>query len=81
MLSTLCAEKKIALNPDDSRAYYLGSHALLELDRRDEAVKWAEASPEPDLSELYTDVYVDEWGPFKGTSEPPMWSDEDYERE
>jgi pyruvate dehydrogenase E1 component alpha subunit len=46
-----------------------------------ESVKWAEASPEPDLEELYTDVYVDEWGPFKGTSEPPMWTDEHYESE
>ena len=37
-----------------------------------DATKWAENSPEPDLSELYKDVYVDEWGPFTGTSLPEM---------
>jgi pyruvate dehydrogenase E1 component alpha subunit len=36
------------------------------------AMKWAEDSPEPDISELYKDVYVDEWGPFTGTSLPEM---------
>ncbi len=34
------------------------------------AVKWAEASPEPGLDELYHDVYVDSWGPYTGTSLP-----------
>ncbi len=37
-----------------------------------EAVKWAEQSPPPDVSELFTDVYVDRWGPFTGTSKPEM---------
>ena len=35
----------------------------------------AEASPEPDLAELYTDVYVSEWGPYRGTSPPEMLGD------
>ncbi|MDG1838391.1 MAG: pyruvate dehydrogenase (acetyl-transferring) E1 component subunit alpha [Phycisphaerales bacterium] len=34
------------------------------------AVKSAEASPEPPLSELYHDVYADSWGPYTGTSVP-----------
>ncbi|MHC4446787.1 MAG: pyruvate dehydrogenase (acetyl-transferring) E1 component subunit alpha [Planctomycetota bacterium] len=37
-----------------------------------QAIKWAEESPEPDVSELYTDVYVDTWGPYRGTSLPQM---------
>ncbi len=37
-----------------------------------DAVKWAEASPEPDVSDLYTDVFHEAWGPYTGTSLPPM---------
>ena len=37
-----------------------------------EAIKWAEASPPPGSEELYTDVYADVWGPYLGTSQPPM---------
>ncbi len=40
-----------------------------------DAMKWSENSPEPDVSELYKDVYVDEWGPFTGTSLPEMLKD------
>ena len=40
------------------------------------AVKWAEESPEPDLSELYHDVYVEQWGPYSGTSFPQFMQDE-----
>ncbi len=37
------------------------------------AVKWAEASPAPDeTKDLYTDVYVERWGPYLGTSPPEM---------
>jgi len=36
------------------------------------AIKWADASPVPDLEELYTDVYADAWGPYLGTSPPQM---------
>ncbi len=39
------------------------------------AIQWAEASPAPDLDELFTDVYADAWGPYLGTS-PPRMSDE-----
>jgi pyruvate dehydrogenase E1 component alpha subunit len=41
-----------------------------------DAVTWSEKSPEPDLAELYTDVYVEAWGPYKGTSPPQMLTDE-----
>jgi pyruvate dehydrogenase E1 component alpha subunit len=37
-----------------------------------EAVEWAEKSPVPSIEELYTDVYVEQWGPYKGTSLPEM---------
>jgi pyruvate dehydrogenase E1 component alpha subunit len=37
-----------------------------------EAMKWADESPLPPIEELYTDVYVEEWGPYKGTSPPMM---------
>jgi len=37
-----------------------------------EAIKWAEESPEPQLEELYTDVYTHSCGPYKGTSVPRM---------
>ncbi|MBT5382919.1 MAG: hypothetical protein HOL13_08780, partial [Phycisphaerae bacterium] len=35
-----------------------------------EAVKWAQASPETPMNELYHDVYADSWGPYTGTSVP-----------
>jgi pyruvate dehydrogenase E1 component alpha subunit len=37
-----------------------------------DAVQWADESPEPDVSELYRDVYVDQWGPYTGTSPPEL---------
>ncbi|MEC8560522.1 MAG: pyruvate dehydrogenase (acetyl-transferring) E1 component subunit alpha [Planctomycetota bacterium] len=38
-----------------------------------ESIKWADASPPPDVAEeLYKDVYVERWGPYNGTSEPEM---------
>jgi len=40
-----------------------------------QAIAWAEASPPPDLSELYTDVYTDTWGPYPGTSPPQMYEE------
>jgi pyruvate dehydrogenase E1 component alpha subunit len=39
-----------------------------------EAIRYAEQSPPPDLDELYTDVYVQRWGPYRGTSLPGMLS-------
>lgn len=41
-----------------------------------EALKWAEASEETDVAELYTDVYTEQWGPYTGTTEPEMLRDE-----
>jgi pyruvate dehydrogenase E1 component alpha subunit len=41
-----------------------------------ESIRWAEESPPPDRAELYTDVYTDTWGPFKGTTPPPMLNEE-----
>jgi pyruvate dehydrogenase E1 component alpha subunit len=37
-----------------------------------EAIEWAEKSPPPSREELYTDVYADAWGPYPGTTPPPM---------
>ncbi len=39
------------------------------------SMKWADNSPEPDIKELYTDVFVEEWGPFRGTSPPQIVKD------
>ena len=44
-----------------------------------EARRWAESSPPPGAEELYTDVYVDAWGPYLGTSLPPMMKDTQQE--
>jgi pyruvate dehydrogenase E1 component alpha subunit len=38
-----------------------------------DAIKWAEASPTPTLDELYTDVYTDRWGRYRGTTPPMMF--------
>ena len=40
------------------------------------AVEWADASPEPPMSELYKDVYVEKWGPYTGTEPPEMLKDQ-----
>ena len=40
-----------------------------------DCVKWADESPPPSLDELYTDVFTDVWGPYKGTSLPLMLRD------
>ncbi len=45
-----------------------------------EAVKWAEASPVPTREDLFTDVYVERWGPYLGTSPPAMISDQDRDQ-
>ncbi len=37
-----------------------------------QAVEWAEQSPVPPIEELYRDVYVEQWGPYTGTSKPEM---------
>ena len=45
-----------------------------------ECIQWAEASPEPDMSELYHDVYVEKFGPYTGTSMPQIVTDEEDSR-
>ncbi len=40
-----------------------------------EAIAWAEASPPPDLGELYNDVYTDPWGLYSGTTPPQMYEE------
>ncbi len=40
-----------------------------------DAIKWAEDSPVPPIEELYTDVYTEAWGPYRGTSLPQMLTD------
>ena len=55
------------MSPDEYEA--LAKDVRLQV--RD-AGKWADASPVPDASELYRDVYADEWGPYLGTTPPPM---------
>lgn len=45
------------------------------------AVKWAEASPETPIDELYHDVYTDTWGPYTGTSVPDFLKRRSSDRE
>ncbi len=45
-----------------------------------ESIDWAEASPMPDLSELYHDVFVEKLGPFTGTSMPQIVTDAEDSR-
>ena len=45
-----------------------------------ESIEWAEASPEPDHSELFTDVYVEKFGPYLGTSMPQIVTDSEGKR-
>ncbi len=72
-----------ALDPIDKLADHLIERGEMTKDEFDalskevrreirEALQWAEASPETPLDELYTDVYTDVWGPYKGTSPPEM---------
>jgi pyruvate dehydrogenase E1 component alpha subunit len=42
-----------------------------------ESIAWSEASPEPPMSELYHDVFVEPHGPFNGTSLPQMLQGKD----
>lgn len=46
-----------------------------------DAIKWADASPPPQPdAELYHDVYVEQWGPYTGTSDPMMLTESDDEK-
>ncbi|MBT8484945.1 MAG: hypothetical protein KJO43_05150, partial [Phycisphaerae bacterium] len=80
-----------AEDPIDKLAdYMMSEHGLSEDEYKSltksvrtevrEAVKWAEQSPPPDLDELYTDVYVERWGPYLGTSPPPMMQERSERR-
>ena len=42
-----------------------------------ESMDWAEASPVPDASELYHDVFVEKFGPYTGTTPPQIVTEED----
>jgi pyruvate dehydrogenase E1 component alpha subunit len=44
-----------------------------------QAIEWSEQSPTPDLDELFTDVYVEEWGRYTGTILPEMLSNGESE--
>jgi pyruvate dehydrogenase E1 component alpha subunit len=37
-----------------------------------DAVAWSDASPYPTMDELYRDVFVEEWGPYTGSTQPEM---------
>ncbi len=37
-----------------------------------DSVDFADASPVPSMSELHTDVFVESWGPYTGSSDPRM---------
>ncbi|MBM4110500.1 MAG: pyruvate dehydrogenase (acetyl-transferring) E1 component subunit alpha [Phycisphaerae bacterium] len=42
-----------------------------------ESIAWSEASPEPPMTELYHDVFVEPHGPYNGTSLPKMLQGKD----
>jgi pyruvate dehydrogenase E1 component alpha subunit len=63
----------------EDRGYSKDEYDALIKEVRDEvrqAVEWADASPAPPMEELYKDVYVEQWGPYKGTSLPEMLEEE-----
>ena len=37
-----------------------------------ESVAWSDASPAPGVEELFTDVFVEPWGPYTGSTQPEM---------
>jgi len=47
------AERHLALNPDDSRAWYMAATALLELGEREKGIKWARKSYSMDPEDPY----------------------------
>ena len=75
-----------ALDPLDALADFMRDHHDFSDDDRKamkkeiktivrDSITFAEESPVPPLSELHTDVYVEEWGPYTGTSLPQMLTD------
>jgi pyruvate dehydrogenase E1 component alpha subunit len=74
-----CPIEKLAQTLLQDRGFTKEQYAQLVKDikkRVREAVKWSDASPEPDFDELHRDVYSDTWGPFIGSC-PPMMLQED----
>jgi pyruvate dehydrogenase E1 component alpha subunit len=66
---------KLAAHLIDEHGMSKDEHDELVKDVRDqvrEAVEWADQSPVPSLDELYTDVYVEQWGPYRGTTPPEL---------
>jgi serine/threonine protein kinase/Flp pilus assembly protein TadD len=47
------ARRHVALNPDDSRAYYLGSSALIEIGEKEQGLEWAYKALELDPDDSY----------------------------
>jgi pyruvate dehydrogenase E1 component alpha subunit len=41
-------------------------------DRVRDCVAWSDASPPPPPEELFTDVYLEPWGPYTGSTQPEM---------
>jgi serine/threonine protein kinase/tetratricopeptide (TPR) repeat protein len=47
------AKRRVEMNPDDSRAYYLGSSALIEIGQREKGLAWAHKALELDPEDSY----------------------------
>lgn len=47
------AQRRIEMNPDDSRAYYLGSSALIEIGEKEKGLAWAYKALELDPEDSY----------------------------
>jgi len=70
--------ERLAEHMTNDRGWSKDDYEALMREVKDEiraAVEWADASPEPPISELYKDVYVEQWGPYAGTEPPQMLKD------
>jgi pyruvate dehydrogenase E1 component alpha subunit len=56
-----------ALNDDSFKAMQKAVR-----DQVRDCVAWSDASPQPPAEELFTDVYVERWGPYTGSTQPDM---------
>ncbi len=69
---------KLAAWLEKERGFEQSQHDAMVKEIRQQVrdcVKWAEESPEPPIEELYTDVFVERFGPYRGTSLPQMLQD------
>jgi len=69
---------KLAAWLEKERGFEQSQHDAMVKEIRQQVrdcVKWAEESPEPPIEELYTDVFVERFGPYRGTSLPEMLAD------